>query len=381
MARKIKRADGRYSVQVYLGKDADGKRKYKAFYGSTQKEAAAKAEEYRAALGRGMDPERQRETFGTLLDALIAAKRAQGVRPKTLEIYASAKKHYAALTPRPAAELRSGDFQSVLNTLADWHDGRAPLSHRSLCAFYDIAKASYAQAIPEILLYNPLERVIIPAGAPAQQRLPITEAQQAWVRDTPHRAQRAAMLMLYAGLRRGEACALTWADIDLDAATIRVTKSFDLSAREVKTPKTAAGVRTVNIPQLLVDYLRTQQDGFLYVVHTATGAPFSANVWRQVWRSYMLDLNVRYGYGGNASKYDPAGLPILIQTFTAHQLRHTFCTMLYLSGVDVLTARDQMGHTDISTTLGIYTHLDKKYKRSSMDKLNDFLSDAARAGG
>ena len=49
-------------------------------------------------------------------------------------------------------------------------------------------------------------------------------------------------------------------------------------------------------------------------------------------------------------------------------------TLMYLSGVDILTAKEQAGHADIKTTLEIYTHLDKKYKRSSMDKLDDYLN-------
>jgi integrase len=48
--------------------------------------------------------------------------------------------------------------------------------------------------------------------------------------------------------------------------------------------------------------------------------------------------------------------------------------LLYLSGVDVLTAHDQLGHADIKTTLEIYTHLDKIYKRNSMDKLSEYIS-------
>ena len=45
-----------------------------------------------------------------------------------------------------------------------------------------------------------------------------------------------------------------------------------------------------------------------------------------------------------------------------------------MSGVDVLTAKEQLGHADIKTTLEIYTHLDKLYKRKNMQKLDDFLS-------
>ena len=46
---------------------------------------------------------------------------------------------------------------------------------------------------------------------------------------------------------------------------------------------------------------------------------------------------------------------------------------MYESGVDVLTAKDQLGHSDIRTTLAIYTHLDKQHKRKNISKLDEYL--------
>ncbi len=50
------------------------------------------------------------------------------------------------------------------------------------------------------------------------------------------------------------------------------------------------------------------------------------------------------------SKMAPGGVPIIIPKFTAHWLRHTFITMMYMAGVDVLTAAKQAGHADIKVT-------------------------------
>ena len=58
------RSDGRISVQVYLGRDEDGKRKYKTVYGATQKEADAKAEQIKLSLRKGLDVSAERDTFG-----------------------------------------------------------------------------------------------------------------------------------------------------------------------------------------------------------------------------------------------------------------------------------------------------------------------------
>lgn len=68
----------------------------------------------------------------------------------------------------------------------------------------------------------------------------------------------------------------------------------------------------------------------------------------------------------------------MIPRITAHCLRHTFASMLYMAGVDILTAKEQLGHANISTTLEIYTHLDKQFKRKSMNKLDNYLDDASQ---
>lgn len=376
-----KRADGRYSCQVYLGKGPDGKRKYKTFYGSTLREAKAAADDFRSAVSKGMDPEQAEATLGTLYDNLIAAKKAKGIGQKSIDRLATNKAHWGELVDVPASELRAADFQKVLNNLADWHDGKPPLSHFTLTNLRGSAKAAYDLAIPEIVMYNPLVKTITPAGAAPEPRDPLTEEQQRWIRETPHAAQRAAMLLLYSGLRRSEATALTWADIDLDDATITVNKGYDFRAKKVKITKTPAGVRVVSIPKVLVDYLRTQQDGCFYVLHNHKGQQMTEQGWKRLWESYMRDLNVKYGYDGQQNKNRPGGLPMRIDTFTPHQLRHTFCTLMYFAGVDVMTARDQMGHKDISVTLGIYTALDKKFKKKKINRLDTYLKKSCTQSG
>jgi integrase len=84
--------------------------------------------------------------------------------------------------------------------------------------------------------------------------------------------------------------------------------------------------------------------------------------WQRLWRYYMNELSRQYGEG------------VHIQEFTPHCLRHTYCTMLYESGIDVVVAQGLMGHKDIKTTLGIYTHLSKEKAERDVSKLNDFLA-------
>lgn len=388
MARLRKRSDGRYQRQVYIGLDDAGKRLYRTFYGPTQREVDKQVQEFKAAIGRGLDPRAGTRTVKDLLDNLLAVKQAKGVGAswmRALEVQAA---HLHPLHDVPADKLRTADVQQLLNDLA-----AGGLSHKTLGMIAGTIKAAYALAIPEIVQHNPCDRVTVPAGRPAKRREWLDEERQGWVRETPHRAQRAAMLMMYSGLRRGEATALTWADVDLAARTITVSKSWDFAAGQVKPPKTAAGVRVVHIPQLLADFLRAERatdPDTLYAIHTAAGKRMTEQAWKTMWQSYMAALNAKYAFGGanvfacrqKGPDGQPRGaLPILIRTFTPHELRHTFCTLLYMAGVDVLTARDQMGHSDIGVTMGIYTHLDKQYKAAKMDELDEFLCKSGASHG
>ena len=390
MARLKKNKSGYYAKNVYLGKDENKKPVYKKVYGKTIAEAEGKADEVKRKAGRGVDLN-VKQTFKLWADRFLADKKAEGVGASRLRSLENHINHLRPLWPQEIDTITCADLQDVLNTLADyhevwWQDIKAPpMSKKSISEVKATAAAILDCAIvSRVLDYNPARYTRAPRGVGAESRDPLDDAQQQWVRDTPHRAQRAAMIMMYSGLRRGELSALTWSDIDLDAATIKVNKAIDLSTNTVKTPKTAAGARVVDIPQLLVDFLRAEPRAGLYIVSKRDGSRMTAQAWRTLWASYMADLNVKYGYNGEANKHavrkkDTDGnargsLVMRIETFTPHQLRHTFCSLLYLAGVDVMTARDQMGHADIKTTLAIYTHLDSKYKRKSMDKLDKYIS-------
>ena len=59
--------------------------------------------------------------------------------------------------------------------------------------------------------------------------------------------------------------------------------------------------------------------------------------------------------------------------FDWHSLRHTYASILYEAGVDTLTAKELLGHSDVKTTMGIYTHLFERGKKHSISKLDEFL--------
>ena len=90
-----------------------------------------------------------------------------------------------------------------------------------------------------------------------------------------------------------------------------------------------------------------------------------------MFESYISDLNA---LNGKISKYDP-NFKQMLDKITPHMLRHTYASMLYFSGVEVLTAQKLLGHADLSTTLKIYTHLQEQTEKLSIEKFDTFVSD------
>ena len=82
MRTNKKGMDGRY--RICIGKDENGKPKYKNFYAATAREAKRAADAYHAAISSGMDPAQQKATLATLYRNLIAVKTAKGISKKAL---------------------------------------------------------------------------------------------------------------------------------------------------------------------------------------------------------------------------------------------------------------------------------------------------------
>ena len=388
MLKNKKRADGRLQAQVYIGSE-NGKPKYKYVYAKSNKELEKKVQEIKTKLGKGLDMTAERDSFKYWAQKWLKIKQTElsAGRAKTA---ATRCANLSPLNSMEISRIRTADVQDLILDLATEPNAKTgkPYSKYTLTEIKNTCSQIMQLAVDNrVIDYNPAKSVKIPKESrKPETRRALTEEEQRWIREMPHRAQTAAMIMMYAGLRRGELLALTWADIDTKAKTIRVDKSveFDGNAAVVKAGgKSDAATRTIYIPQLLADYL----DGipgvhFGYVVQKQGGGVMTSSAWKRLWESYLDDLNIQYGdwkncvqtKGRRPSKYTRKEKPMLIPRFTAHWLRHTFITLMYMAGVDILTAKEQAGHEDIETTMGIYTHLDEQFKKKNVSKLDEYLS-------
>ena len=145
------------------------------------------------------------------------------------------------------------------------------LAQRTVDLYRSAMRQIMRRAVGRVIPTNPVEQVELAAvGRKAEQRRALTAEEQQWIWNTPHRAQPGAVIMMLSGLRRGELAALTWNDVDLKARTITVNKTIEYDSNGTPTlrhvTKSDDGMRTVDIPQRLADYMAAMtRDGLLVI--------------------------------------------------------------------------------------------------------------------
>ena len=91
------------------------------------------------------------------------------------------------------------------------------------------------------------------------------------------------------------------------------------------------------------------------------------SAWKRAWNSYLYALGEKKN--GCQRRWSPAPWhPVEIR---AHDLRHSYCTMLYDFGIDLKTAMLWMGHADQSMTMQIYTHLTEQRRTEAENTLRN----------
>ena len=376
MAKKTnnQRADGRYMVKVYIGMK-DGKKQYKYVYGKTQKEANIKAEELKVSLRKGMDISSSNDSFKIWANYWLTSKKHEVSEERNKTLVSRSSIWINAIGNAQITQIKPFELQSILFSIAakNPYTGQ-PMAKKTIRGYVQVINAIFEFAMDNrVIDYNPASKLKAPQGAVTSQRRALTEIERERVMELEHRAKPSAMLMMLSGLRRGEATALQWNDIDFTNNKISVTKSFNFKSMDFKPPKNGKS-RVVSVPQMLIDYLKTLPRVSPFVLTNAKGQMMTDISWRRLYESYMHDMNIEYGFNGNApDKFSPIKIPMVITPFTPHELRHTFCTIMYEAGIDALTAKEQMGHSDIKTTLSIYTHLSQQHKENEVNKLDAFL--------
>jgi integrase len=303
------------------------------------------------------------ELAADIESGVAVAASGEPYKPAVVRAYASKFKNY--LLPRfgPMAlqDVRLSHVQAFVDDLT--RAGQAPRTTRNAVM---PLRVLYRWAIRrELASVNPCDGVQFRAGERARDRivdtreaLALLQALEGAVRPWEVAVYATA---LFAGLRRGELMALRCEDVDLEARTLRVERSYDPGARAFVSPKSKKGRRTVGIPKLLVPYLAAVQlasgrrEGLVFGVSGAT--PFN-------------DAHVRERA---RAAWEAAGL----EGVGLHEARHCYASHLISAGVNVKTVSEYMGHASVQITWDRYGKLIPSEQQTVLAQIDAYHERAA----
>lgn len=289
----------------------------------------------------------------TWLERLAPLERQGVLREQTLIGYECVVRlHFGALGDVRLDELR----RPALLAWAMEHV-QAGASRRSVVLWVAVLKVCLRDAVGEGLIQtNPAERLIsslrLPRDKPKQRWFATMGACAAFLAAAENGPEWPALALLtYTGLRLGEATGLRWEDVELEERQAVIRRQVT-EGGQVTAPKSAAGIRTLDLPGALIEVLRRercrQRERALATGHHEA-SPWVLGV--EPSGNYAQRFRIRRAL---RRALRSAGLPDM----TPHGLRHSWLSFRAYLGQDARLIQEQAGHSS-AKMLAQYTHLRK----------------------
>ena len=172
--------------------------------------------------------------------------------------------------------------------------------------------------------------------------------------DVPLKYRVFFKLAVYSGFRRGELLGLEWKDIDWDNNIIKVRRTSNYTKERgiyTDTTKTRRSQRCQKFPQYVMDMLKELKD------EQDRERERLGDKWEECDRLFVKwcgkPMNNQTPYGWFKEFCEKKE----IRFCDIHSLRHLHCSLLINAGVDVVAVSGDLGHSCISTTLNLYSHM------------------------
>ena len=375
--KQITKKDGSivYRANVYLGVDkVTGKDVKTSITGRTKKEVKQKTKEAEIAFLQNGSTRFQASNITTYkeLASLWWESYKHTVKPNTqLNVRRLLDNHILPLFGSYKLDkLTTPLIQNVVNKLADktnkGEDG-AFLYYDSLHALNKriLQYGVVMQAIP----FNPAREVILPRNTQKAKREKIKHFDNQELKKfldyldslnlnkfRYYYENTLYKFLLATGCRINEALALSWSDIDLDNAIVHITKTLNYK-QETNSPKSKSSLRDIDIDQATVSMLkqyRLRQTKEAWKIGKSESVVFSDFI-HEYPNNRTLQTRLRTHF--KRAKVTNIGF---------HGFRHTHASLLLNSGIPYKELQHRLGHSTLSMTMDIYSHLSKENAKKAV---------------
>lgn len=371
-----KKKDGKtyYYIKPYLGRDPlTGKQQYTTIRDfKTKKEAEIALARIKLEVSNGKYKKRSYETYREVYDAWVETYK-NSVEESTLNKTLKYFEHHIlpAIGHYRIEQLNVDICQKFVN---DLHEklvkARAVKAYASKVLDYAV-KRDLIQSNPFKLVEMPKKRAPKKSANRVERNFYTKEELNRLLslmkEETNRKAYVTIHVLAFTGMRIGELTALTWDDIDFDKKEMTINKSIGRGVENnlyEKSTKTGVN-RTISLDEETISLLQEWKIdlkktlGRSFKKKKQLVMPNEENNYLQTtktrkWLNYVID------------KYK---LPPL----TPHGLRHTHTSMLIEAGANMKQVQARLGHSDIKTTMDIYTHLTEQAEKETVNLFADFL--------
>ncbi|BEP28780.1 tyrosine-type recombinase/integrase [Helicovermis profundi] len=185
-------------------------------------------------------------------------------------------------------------------------------------------------------------------------------------------------MVLELGLRRGELSGIEWCNINFDESTISIKNNLIYSHGKtyLTTPKTNDSERVLYISKDLCKLLKEHKK-----IQLLNKLKYGSHYIKNFYNDQQFDFIMTWEKGNNlhpmyfSNKFSKLMKASSIdKKVRFHDLRHTNATLLLSQGVDFKTIQIRLGHSDINTTLNIYSHVNLEMQKKAVNKLTTLFN-------
>lgn len=369
--RVLKEGESQRQNGTYMYRYTDVRGKRTCVYAKTLEDLRAKEQKIQRELLDGIDYAAGEITVLDLLKRYIATK--TGVRYNTKVGYQFvlnlvSKEDFGY---RKIRDIKPSDAKQWFIKLHQ--DGRR---YSTITSVRGVVRPAFEMAVEDdILRRNPFSFQItdvVPNDSQTRQAISgeIKERFLSFVRESKHYSQYydEIIILLGTGMRVSELYGLTRADLDFEARRIRVERQLTRTRHSeyyIEKPKTASGERYIPMTEQVFQAFqsvvqRRKQPKVELLIGGHTGFLFLDKDGKPKVAMHLEHVMKRIVGRYNDTHEDK------LPSITPHVLRHTFCTEMANSGIDLKSLQYLMGHSDAGVTLNVYTHASYEAAESAM---------------
>ena len=379
-----KRADGRWEGIYSAGYDQQtGKLIRKSIYGKNQKEVRQKLSKVTTEIDEGLYLEPAKMTLSDWMD-LWYKEYTFDKKYSTLKGYkAQINKHIRpGIGKYNLSQLNPMILQRFFNHLSEPNEKGKVLSPKSIKNVYIILSGILEQAVEnEMISKNPCKKVKLPKVY-NKQITPLTDKQ---VKDfleiisTDEIYGTILRVIVFTGLRLGEAMGLTWDCVDFEKGALNINKQLQRRPQKdggsTLTSVKSGKPRILRPAPFVMDLLKVRYTEQLMQKSRAGDAWIGWNNEEEHKKSLVF-TNLDGGYITPKRVYlhfKSAANEIGAPNARVHDLRHTYAVLSLQNGDDVKTVQENLGHASAAFTLDVYGHVSDKMKQDSAARMEEYI--------